>query len=239
MAPDPPPRSVVERGAHVLAIGTSPRQALDAAAVLRAVVPEAGLVARPVEDLHYGRERGFRFVELDADDRIEGPLGRTMTAFDERNSAHAGGSVFAFVDPVSVIMVVVGAIGAGAASAVGKDLYEEGKRRVRGGAHAAPSETDSALGRLFDELGVLYESGYVSHSVVLLRVLDPDVAFLVEADLPREARAAAVALVLAHAGRPEEDRPLRYDRRRRRWRPMPDDWFDERALRRLGRDLGR
>jgi hypothetical protein len=234
----------------VLAIGTTPAQALQAHATLRALDETAELRGRRArfDQWHY-KGFGFRFVDLDADDPIEGPIARTVAAAEQRLEAEAeaeftsGRFTSRFVVPVSVIVAVVPAIASGMIGAAGGDLWKVVKRSVAAGwrrlrGRPAPQE-DRPLPRLLEELAEFYRDKGPIFGPLLLRLPDVRITLLVEPDLPERAKRAAERRIAAGAAGSggATERPLRWDRQRRDWLELDDDWAEERPLRELAREI--
>jgi hypothetical protein len=83
----------------------------------------------------------------------------------------------------------------------------------------------------------VYTEGGIFDGLVLLRVLEPDMTFVTESGLPGAAKREAARLVLSPERTDPAGAPFRWDRRRKRWRPLPDDWAHEDSLRKLAREL--
>ena len=230
------------RTPFVLATGTTPAKAMQAQQAVAMVLETPQLRAPIADKWHYGPsdEWGFHYIELDTEDAIEGPVAQTLDAFHERVRAQAAFPGARFVEPVSLVLVGVAGYGAalvaGAGQEAGRDLHQGLKRRraqgiLRGSSeHQEESRGGNDLARLFDQLGLVYTEGGILDGIVLLRVLNPDVTFLIEPGLPAAAKREATRLVLNPDRLDRAGTPLRWRPRRKRWRHLPGNWANEDQL---------
>ncbi|MBV8941993.1 MAG: hypothetical protein JO342_14700 [Solirubrobacterales bacterium] len=71
---------------------------------------------------------------------------------------------------------------------------------------------------------------------IFVHIRDYGVTFLPEPNLPKKALLEATRLLLEDERRAKaaaSDRPLRWDLRKERWRPLPEDWASEDGEKRL------
>jgi hypothetical protein len=237
---------------YVLALGTTPRFAMDVNDAVRSIAGEGELRASVAERWHYKNPSwGFRFSELDASDPIEASLAEAQAA-DRRELADLPPGALAFSEAVTVVIVgfLLG-IPEGVGEEVGADAYRAAKSRVRKlwrrgrrrGDAESPQQTDAELGRLFDEMGVAFTESYLSNresfavGPVFIRVLKPDITFLTEPRLSEDAKREAVRIALSPEGYRDLRVPLRWNAGEEVWRALPGDWATRDRLKALRREL--
>lgn len=223
----------------VFASGTTAAQAMQFHRAVAEFAPSVTLRARPDEEWHYGDKFGFEYIELDSAEPVQAALKEVSDARNERIKSEAQTSrQFNFTEPLSFVLIVLTAIGAGAASEVGKDLWSGVKggvrwlwSRVRQG-----REPPSAFARLFEDLGRYHDRKSTWNPVVLFRVARVRLTFVVEPGMPKEAIKQAERLI----NRPKRnmvDVPLRWNRDRSKWLPLPGAFRSEDTWRELRGDI--
>jgi hypothetical protein len=224
-----------------MAVGVTPLQATQAYEALLEVAPEASLRApddgatRERFSRHTGR---VRFAALDPLDPIEAQLLVSSAAYAEEVDELLSRSpeTSRFIDPFSVVVVVLRTVDLAAADPAGGVPPSLASRAIRTLQRSLPRrhELPSALARLLGGLGSAYAGGFPGP--VLLDIEDARTTLVAEPGLPPEAVGLAERLVTIR-GQDNSDVPLRWNGELRQWAPLGDDWSEQAALRRLATEI--
>jgi hypothetical protein len=226
----------------VLAIGVTPLQATQAYEALLEVSGEGDLRApddQATRDRYSSHADRFRFVGLDPLDPIESQLLVSDAVYAEQVDELLSRSpeTSRFIDPFSVIVVVVPALDTEPADATpggaSRGPFERAFRRFRRSPFR-PAERSSALARLLDGLGHAYGGG--SPGPVLLNLTDARITLVAEPGLPAGAIRFAEQLV-GIRGQDTSQLPLRWNAKLDQWVPLLAAWSDQAALRRLATEI--
>lgn len=227
---------------YVLATGSTAHAAMRARAAVRDTFGACELRARNEERWHYGDAFGFTYVDLAPEDPIEGAIRHTRETHERWTTELAERPGNAFVEPLTIILASVAlATVSGFFEEAGADTYRAAKRglvqrllgRWRRRRTPVQEPSGSPLADLFDELGLISAASMVEGGLVLLRVLEPDVTFVCEHDLPRAAGRGAAALVLSDDVSHRYRTPLRWNHEASRWDALPTNWASEEQLRKV------
>jgi hypothetical protein len=225
----------------VLAIGVTPLQAMQAYEALLEVVPRAELRVLdepPAREQYSHYADRVRFVALDPTDPIESQLLVSYAAHSKQTEELLSQSPVTsrFIDPFSVVVVVVGTVAADTRDEAGGEPPNALARLVRNlrRSTSQPGSGAGGLGRLLRGLGKAYGGGFPGP--VLVSVAHPGITFVAEPGLPSQAIQLAAQLVTI-PGQDMSHLPVRWSEDLGQWVPLDGDWTEQAALRRLATEI--
>lgn len=237
MNPQPKPNSLV------FASGTTPAEAMAIHKLVESYAPGALLQAPLKEEWHYKPKFGFSYGELDTSEPVQAALWAVICEREARlaRNAERNRDVHFFVEPLGVVLIILGAVGGGIAGKVGEDLYQAGKGVAKKGwawlrHRLAKDDGKRELVELFAKIGETHNAETGWNPIILLQVPMAQLTFIVEPGLPEDAALEASHEIRRKAG-PVKDKILQWSEGGSCWRPI-DGKFDENAWKQLRLDIG-
>ena len=205
-------------------------QAYEIHAIVTKFAPGAPLMTHYAD--RFLPEDGFEYVELDPADPVQGPLQRLLIIRNAEYVPPRGGTlVLHHLEPMGVVLIVLGTIGTAIAQEFGKDLWTVAKRRIRALFGASPQQPAASapgeLRQLFEQLGNIVRSDF--QPVVLLRLEQHKLTFVVEPNPSSNSITKAEHLV--RRGAKSGDIPLRWSQEQNQWCAAPNLFRTEEELR--------